>query len=172
MKDSDDNELNTNEFKKFDTSTLVIMTQQIKNLKNNAAVMTESIKMVDDTDIIINGIDFIGDFGYTYEMMNYEDVVIALPISTMNTPKDIASLKSFRSTLNVIYCIKAQLIKLSLQIKAARTNQSLQFELADVFDTVEEKKREESDPNIFYLPKIHKIKLTDQQEEYSAFWQK
>ncbi|CAO3703367.1 unnamed protein product [Rhizopus stolonifer] len=164
MKDSDDNELNTNEFKKFDTSTLVIMTQQIKNLRNNAAIVTESMKMIGDADVIINGIDFIGDFGYTYEMMNYEDVIIALPISTVNTPKDIASLKGFRSTLNIIYYIKAQLIKLSLQIKTARTNQSLQFELADVFDTVEEKKREENEPNTFYSPKIHKAKLTDQQE--------
>jgi hypothetical protein len=65
LKDSEDNELNTNAFKKVDISTLVVTSQLVKNLCNNAAVMVDSIKLTGDANIIVNRIGYVGDIGYT-----------------------------------------------------------------------------------------------------------
>jgi hypothetical protein len=76
--------------------------------------MVDSIKLTGDADVIVNGIDYVGDIGYTYEMKRYENVIVALPISVINTPKNIESLKEFRSTLKVIYYIKVVLCRYSI----------------------------------------------------------
>lgn len=57
--EGDGNELNIIEFKRFDTSTIVIMTQQIKNIRDNATLMMEIVKVTGDTDLIVNVIDYV-----------------------------------------------------------------------------------------------------------------
>jgi hypothetical protein len=108
LKDSQDNELNTNEFKKKNVSIAVLMNQQVKNLRDNAAIMVESIKLIEDGDIAINGIDYVGNSGYAYEMVEFKDVLVALPVSRMNTPENIEMLKEFESTLNCVYYVKVR----------------------------------------------------------------
>lgn len=114
----DNNESNTNEFKKVDGSTLAIATQQVNNLRDNAAVIIDSIRLTTgDTDIIVNGIDYVWDVGYTYEMKKYNDIFVALPNSIIHTPQNSKSLNEFRATLNVIYYIKVMLLHTNTTVR-------------------------------------------------------
>ncbi|CAO3703207.1 unnamed protein product [Rhizopus stolonifer] len=92
----------------------MVMRQQAKNFMNNAAIMVDPINLTEDVSFIINVIDYIGNVGYTYELVNYEDVFVAWSIFAINTPKDLESPKDFRSTLDALYYIKEQLQHLSL----------------------------------------------------------
>ncbi|KAG2230311.1 hypothetical protein INT48_001077 [Thamnidium elegans] len=102
------NELNTNEFKKFDVSTSVIMNQQVKN------------------------------------------------------PRDLASIKSFRRTLIIVYYLKAQLVKSSLQVKTARAQKRMQFDLVEVFSLDDEESGAKDDDvlkaNVFFAPRLDREK--------------
>lgn len=106
LKDDDSNELNTCEFKKKNVSKSVIFSQQVKNLRDNAAVLIESSKATNNDNIIINGIDYIGDTGYLYQLNAFEDIMIASPVSILITPSNLASLRNFGDTLNSLYYLK------------------------------------------------------------------
>lgn len=101
-----DSELNTNEFKKKDVSAAVAINQQVKNLRDNAAVLIESNKLTKDDSDIVNGIDFVGDVGYMYKLVKYQDVIVATPVSKLVTPCDITTLKLFDYTSNSLYYLK------------------------------------------------------------------
>lgn len=105
LKDGDNNELNTGEFKKKNVSKPIKVTQQIKNIRDNAAILIESKKLTKN-DIAVNGIDYIGNTGYLYEIVNFKDVIIALPVSKLNTPHNLATLNHFGDTLNSLYYLK------------------------------------------------------------------
>lgn len=102
LKDSDDNELNTGEFKKRNVSKSVMITQQIKNIRDNAAILIEWKKLTKN-DITVNGIDYIGDTGYLYEIVYFKDVIIALSVSILSTPHNLVTLSHFGDTLNSLY---------------------------------------------------------------------
>jgi hypothetical protein len=67
--------------------------------------MVDSIKLTGDADVIVNGIDYVGDIGYTYEMKRYEDVIVALPISVINTPQEYRTIEriSFNFEGNLLH---------------------------------------------------------------------
>lgn len=81
LKDKWSNELNTSEFKKENVSKSVMFDQQIKNLCDNSAIMIESKRAIKKDNININGIDYIGDTSYLYQLDEFGDVLIATPIS-------------------------------------------------------------------------------------------
>lgn len=107
LKDNNNNELSMCEFKKANVSSALKKSQQVKNLRDNASIIYESRKVLNSTDsFIVNGIDFIGDSGYAYKLIEYEDVVVALPISKMIIPNNIYSFEEFKKTLETIYSVK------------------------------------------------------------------
>lgn len=67
----------------------------MKNLRDDDAIMVGSRKVTQTQDVIVNGIDLISNVVYLYKMMNYRDVVIALPISKLSTPHNLASLNFY-----------------------------------------------------------------------------
>lgn len=83
LKDNESNELNTCEFKKKNVSKSVILDQQVKTLRDNAAILIESKKANSNNKININGVDYIGGSGYLYQLGAFEDVLVASPISTL-----------------------------------------------------------------------------------------
>lgn len=95
LKDNGENELNTCEFKRKNVSKSVIFDQQVKNLRDNAAVFIESKRATNNSNISVVGIDYIGKTGYLYQLEACEDVLIASPISLLNTPCNLASLNNF-----------------------------------------------------------------------------
>lgn len=74
MEDNHDNELNTSKFKKKNVSQSVIISQQIKNIRDNGAIMIESKKLTKNNAIIVNGINYVGDAGYLYKIVNYQKI--------------------------------------------------------------------------------------------------
>jgi hypothetical protein len=66
--------------------------------------------VLNSTDsFIVNGIDFIGDSGYAYKLIEYKDVVVALPVSKIATPNTMASFEEFKKTLKTIYTLKVHI---------------------------------------------------------------
>ncbi|CAO3703102.1 unnamed protein product [Rhizopus stolonifer] len=160
IKDDENNELHAGEFKKTKVSKSVITNQQVKNLRDNAAIMIESKKVTKDKNIGINGIDYIGDTGYLYQLDTFEDVIIASPISILVTPSNLATLKIFDETLNALYYLKSKLVELSNDIKAGKAKEKMSFALVDIFDVrgEEDNESEYDESNVFYAPKLKKCK--------------
>lgn len=51
-------------------SKSVMFDQKIKNLCDNAAIMIESKRTINKSNINMNGTDYIGDTGYLYDLTN------------------------------------------------------------------------------------------------------
>ncbi|CAO3641220.1 unnamed protein product [Mucor fragilis] len=63
LKDSNNNELNAGEFKQKNVSEAVKISQQVKNVRDNAAILIENKKLAGG-EIAVHDIDYIGDVGY------------------------------------------------------------------------------------------------------------
>lgn len=125
--------------------------------------MIESSKAANNNDITVNGIDYIGDTGYLYQLNAFEDIMIASPVSILITPSNLTSLKAFDETLNSLYCLKSKLMELSNEIKTGRVKETRNFDLVDVFDTDDNESEEEGDvTNVFYASKPKKIRTNEE----------
>ncbi|KAI9478302.1 MAG: hypothetical protein EXX96DRAFT_570340 [Benjaminiella poitrasii] len=152
LKDSNDNELNTGEFKRKNVSKKVKITQQVKNIRDNKAILIESKKLIKN-DIAVNGIDYIDDIGYLYEIVHFQDVIAVLPVPKLNTLHNLVTLNHFGDTLNSLYYLKCKLVKLSDEVKIGKSKESFKYDLIDIFNMADDDKDnyvENEETNIFY----------------------
>ncbi|CEP10417.1 hypothetical protein [Parasitella parasitica] len=132
----------------------------MKNIRDNAAILIESKKLA-KTDVVVNGIDYIGDTGYLYEFVGFEDVIVVLPTSKLNTSHNLATLHSFGSTLNSLYYLERS-------DKDGKCKELLKYDLIDVFDTIDGGKDdlvENEETNIFYATRPKKSKSNEPADE-------
>ncbi|KAI8091819.1 hypothetical protein BDF21DRAFT_149669 [Thamnidium elegans] len=149
---------------KKNVSKSVIINQQVKNLRDNAAVMIDSSKATNNNNITVNGIDYIGDTDYLYQLNVFEDIMITSSVSTLITPSNLASLKTFGETLNSLYHLKSKLMELSNKIKTGKVKETRKFDLVDAFDTDDNADEEEDDEtNVFYASKSKKIRTNEEE---------
>ncbi|KAI9491203.1 hypothetical protein BDB00DRAFT_834235 [Zychaea mexicana] len=112
--DGEQYDLCSNEWKRGGVCDSILLKQQAKNLRTNAAILSNLIKL-GCSDWMV-AIDWAGVNGYTYTLSLRNDTFVAKPYKNLMIPKRSTQLKTFKNTLNFLFKWRNMLDKMAAQI--------------------------------------------------------
>ncbi|CAO3654376.1 unnamed protein product [Cunninghamella echinulata] len=151
-------ELSSNEWKRASVSHVVILYQQIKNIRTNTSILSNLMSRHGKEFNTIMTMDWIGNVGYIYflEMLD-NGIIVAKLFDKVVIPTDVSHLSGFKNTLNALFSFKTFIVDLCFKLK--EKSQEIEFN-NKLFSIIHRNTVGQGPPSpfIFYTPKNQELK--------------
>ncbi|KAI8333962.1 hypothetical protein BC941DRAFT_108664 [Chlamydoabsidia padenii] len=157
-----DLELSLCECKPPSVSSSTLLKQQVKNLRSNSCEFhhLQSLSPEFD-DLHIYGMDWIGNNGTMYVMINIDNVMVAASVGKLIIPDDPMELDNIKTTISLLLSLKNHLLTLTRKYRPLQQERKRRLDALDDEDsssgyrTPPNVRRTSDSPLIFFSPIKH-----------------
>ncbi|KAF7729669.1 hypothetical protein EC973_004042 [Apophysomyces ossiformis] len=142
------------------TGSALVLDQQCKNLRTNAAILNQMRALDPNSSSLdhVVAMDIIGSVGYMYLLVEFEDLYFAKKLGVLALPTSSGEFKGFQSTLNLLFCYQHFILNQGMDAHAALQRRKNMDNICEIIDISSTSETLSQHHNIFITPTKHKSK--------------